>query len=1126
MERVRTVRVGFCLLVLSLLLMVSASAWAQLGTQGTFVGTVRDSSGGVVPGAVVTATNTATGVAQAVTSNDNGLYVIANLLPAHYRLDASHVGFQTEVHNDIELAVSQRQEVDFTLTIGATATTVTVTGEAPLVDTTSSTLASLVNEAQVHDLPLNGRDYAQLVLLTPGVANSTGETKPGRANPVFGITGARPSDSRYMVDGSEFAGTGTQSNSLPNTASGKLLGVDAIAEFSVSTNSGDATIGKEQGGQVNLVTRSGSNDFHGSAYEFVRSDIFNARNPFASTVPFLMRNNYGGAIGGPIKKNKAFFFSNFEQYRDREETAFSASVPTLAERGIGFGGIEQIPTPTQLNPCAVTTIDPNTGFVNGKAAGLNPAAVQASATIMNFFPLPSGSALGSNGCAATSQVANTLPLEHNQDTFYLGRVDYQMSQKQSLFARYLMQTGYRVAYVNDPFAQFPMYKPSRTQLFTLGDRYDFSNGMLNQFTASFNRGSYDILDNIQQLPSSSIPSAFSLLPGYTGPTQLGVILVGQGSGIFGPLNDNAANAEFHQVARQMFEVDDQLSKNWGKHFFQTGVQIQRILSFEAVGNNTDGNVLFSTLLGFAEGQPSQLTAVLPGSDAHRSYRQVYTGAYVQDSYRVISNFTLNLGVRWELLTNPMESYNRLLQWYPVPGGDGACPGAVCYPSFPNPFPASFSESGLSYPVTHPFTSNRSGNWAPRVGFAWNVFGSGKTSLRGGFGMYYNQLQTDWRSLSDTAPPNYIPVTITNPPWPTPGQALVGLAPGTIPAGTKLTAASIQPDPGIPTMFQYNLTVQQQIASGTLLSVAYVGSEAYHQNRATSPQMPAPIVNAAGRLQLLSQSPLNAALSTSTTGAVFDGTGSYNSMQVSLEKRLSHGLQVKAAFAWSKSLTDSPDSLGSDMTPMGIASDRSYDRGLAPFSVNKAFSLNGIYQLPLGTHQNATGLLLNGWQVSWIYLQQGGLPFRLVDGPSQTFSTGTASAGSRPDINPAFTGPVILGGPAEYFNPQAFMPAPVGTFGDAGSAELTGPGLANVDISLMKLFKLTERFGLQFRVDAFNVLNHPNWNLPNNSLFSSINCPATQSVCGPGSYTVNRQAGVATATVTDAREMQFSLKLNF
>jgi hypothetical protein len=250
------------------------------------------------------------------------------------------------------------------------------------------------------------------------------------------------------------------------------------------------------------------------------------------------------------------------------------------------------------------------------------------------------------------------------------------------------------------------------------------------------------------------------------------------------------------------------------------------------------------------------------------------------------------------------------------------------------------------------------------------------------------------------------------------------------------------------------------------------------------------------------------------------------MQVALETRISHGLQVKGGFAWSKSLTNAPDSIGMAMTPMGIASNPRYDRGLAPFSVGKSFSLNGIYALPLGTHKSATGVLLNGWQLSWIYMQQTGLPFRLVDGPSQTFSTGTASAGSRPNINPAFTGPVILGGPAQYFNPQAFIPAPVGSFGNAGSAELTGPGLGNVDMSLMKLFKLTERFGLQFRVDAFNVLNHPNWNLPNNSLFSSINCPATATVCAPGTYTYNSQAGAATATVTDAREMQFSLKLNF
>jgi hypothetical protein len=972
------------------------------------------------------------------------------------------------------------------------------------------------------------------VLLTPGAANNLGETKPGRANAVFGLSGARPTDSRYMIDGTEFAGVGTVSNSLPNTGSQKLLGVDAIAEFNVSTNSGDATIGKEQGGQINVVTRSGTNDFHGTGYEYVRSNIFDARNPFSSTVAFLMRNNFGGAVGGPIKKDKAFFFFNFEQYRDREDNAFQASVPTLAERGIGTpGGVMQIPNATTVtagNPCGIVSVNPTTGQVTGAAAmtGSTLAGVQASYAVMNFFPTPNGGpATLANGCPATSQLVNTLPLEHNQDTFYLGRVDYQLSAKQSVFARYLIQTGYRVAYVNDNLAQFPMYKPVRTQLFTLGDRYVFSNGLLNQFTASFNRGATQILDNIQQTPN--IPSAFTLIPGYTGPTQLGVITI---NGLQ-TLNSNASAAEFHNVNRQIFEGDDQLSKTWGKHFVQTGIEVQRTIAFEENPSNFDGNVTFnptggSGIAAFAEGVPTSLAGVLPSSNPHRTYKQAYFGTYLQDSYRVTQNLTLNLGLRWELLTLPVESHGRMLQWYPVLGGDGACAATtICYPTFPLPFPQSFSEAGLVFPADHPFTTNRSGNFMPRLGFAWNVFGNGKTSLRGGFGMYYNQIENGWRSTEDTAPPVYSPITITSPApkWPTPGQALVGVT--SPPVGTKLSPSTVQPNPSVPAMLQYNLTIQQQIAPNTLVSVGYAGSESYHEDRAVNPQQATPIVNGAGLLQLPSLTALNAALSQTASESVFDGTGSYNAMIVTFEKRLTHGLQVKSAFSWSKTLTDAPDSLASN-SPAGIPSNPRYDWGLASFSVNKTFNINGIYDLPFNTQQKFAGEVINGWQIGWIYVQQSGLPFRLTDSAADGPST-CPSCPTRPTINPAFSGPVILGqGNATgglYFNPQAFIPEPPGVFAP-GAMELSGPGLANVDISLSKTFKLTERIGMQFRADAFNALNHPNWNLPNSALFQSISCATGATSCASGTYSYIQSDGQVTATINDAREFQFGLKLTF
>ena len=292
------------------------------------------------------------------------------------------------------------------------------------------------------------------------------------------------------------------------------------------------------------------------------------------------------------------------------------------------------------------------------------------------------------------------------------------------------------------------------------------------------------------------------------------------------------------------------------------------------------------------------------------------------------------------------------------------PGVVCYPSIPNPFPTSINQPGLVYPAGNAFAVNNSGNAAPRLGFAWNVFGSNRTSVRGGWGMYYNQIQNEWRAPLDAIPPTFLPGTVANPTWPTPGATLIGLPPRTVPPGTQIAPATVQVNPDVPTLFQYNLTVEQQIAPETVLSVGYVGSEGYHQARAVNPQIPTPITNSVGELQLPSQTQLNPALSGSSSEFVWDGTFTYNALETTFEKRLSHGLQFKASFVWAKSLTDAPDALG--LTGTGLVSNANYDTGLAPWSVGKAFTLNGIYNLPLGTHQKTHGRTAQ-WLATWLDL---------------------------------------------------------------------------------------------------------------------------------------------------------------
>lgn len=1142
----------FGVLALLCLAAVPGVLRAQIGTEGAFTGTVKDSTGGIVPGVTITATNRETGVVTTVVTNSDGLFRIPALLPGQYELQATQSGFRTEVQN-LELTVGAVREVDFVMQVGTTSEKVTVTGESPLVDTTSATISDLVSQQQVQSLPLNGRDYQQLLTLTPGVGNTTAATNSDRGNVPFQVAGGRPSSTRIMMDGTEFAG-GNNVNTLPSTASSKFLGIEALQEFTVVQNNGDATVGKEEGGQVNIATRSGTNDFHGSAYEFFRSDALNADSYFATNTPKLVRNEYGAAVGGPIRKNKTFFFFNFEQYRDSEDVPGLVSLPDANAR------LDIIETQnSSTGACGTTVIAPTVG---------SPQA--ASLAILDFYPNPGGAIQNTTTahgvtCPNGTETASLNAPKKIEDNFYLGRIDHQISDKQSVFARYLIQTGNRIIPQNDPLGQYPQDDDYRDQLFTFGHRYVFSSNLLNQFNVSFNRAFY-LLGIASYVPSSNpVPSALSFItpaqvatygvPGNPSVIAMGTLEVGSISGgnagtqtVLTALNDNAAAAEEHRVARQVWEGDDQLSKNVGRHFLQGGIQVQRTMSNELDGNDPAGTLLFPTLLQFAEAASvATYTGYRPGSNSQRSYHQTYYGAYVQDSYKINSNLTLNAGIRWEILTNPGERHDLLTQWYPVLGGNGACAATVlCYPSVPA-LPASgaappFSAPGISYPVSNVFTTNNSGNWAPRAGFAWNVFGSGKTSVRGGFGMYYDQIQNVWRNYESTIFPYYSTVSISSAPWPNPGTAF------TTAVAKPLSPTTIQPNPEIPTMLQYNLDVQQQIVSNLVFTMGYVGSHAYHQGRTSNPQIPTPVLNSTGQYVIpaavsgtgaqTAADSLNPAISPVATYVTFDANSSYNSLQTTLEERISHGLVFKAVFAWSKILEEDPDPTATTVgiASTGILSLPGYDKGPAAYSLGKVFTLNWVYDLPLGTHKGIVGGALNAWQFSGIYHQQSGLPFSPVDGVSQLFTGGTTTTTSttgRPNWNPNFSGSVIEGAGSghPYFNPAAFLPAPEGVLGDVSAGALTGPGFADVDLSLMKYFNITERFRLQFRVDAFDALNHPNFELPQATLYSAVpnTCSGgnTTSGCTTGTPTSSSTAGGISQIIPDSyRELQFALKLIF
>lgn len=1040
------------LLVAAITLVVTRpNLHAQIGTSGTFSGTVQDASGAVVPGATVTATHLSTGAAHSATSDAQGRYQVSLLPLGEYRLEASHPGFRSKINTGLVLTVGKNQEVNFTLEVGQVSESVTVEGGVALVETKNSSVSSLVGSKEVSDLPLNGRSFDQLITLSAGAAlYSQRFVNAYRGfNSQYSVGGSRPVDTKLMVDGSEYQGASGSSTNVA-TASGKMLGVDGIQEFAVVSNNGDASFGKKMGGQVNIVTKSGTNDFHGSLFEFIRNNVFDARNFFDRSVPPLKRNNYGFAVGGPLVKNHTFFFTNYERLDERRGLTSTFVVPDInARNGILPGG-------------TVFAVSPSTR------------------PILNFFPLPNpgGRNFGDGTAEASVPVALDIP-----DTFAIARVDHRFSDSDSLFGRYLVQSGERTDGTNG-VSKFTDVSPLRVQLATLGYTKIFSPLLLNQATFGFNR-STSFIDS-DPLPGVTIPPEMILIPGLTKTGTISFGTATQGNTI-PTLGGGTAGVQERAIARNLFEFADQLNYTRGAHSLQIGGGMQRIQSNEFQGTQKRGFLQFASLQGLIIAQAQQIRGPLPGSDGFKSWRETFTELYVQDSYRLTHTFTLNLGLRWEMMSNPSETHGRIAVW--VPAGNQL---NGVYPNQP-----STSD--------HLFTENHSGNFAPRIGFAWDVFGNGRTALRAGFGMFYSQIESDFRGQQSAGPPFWKQARVNNPPFPNPGLALVTIG--------LLGPLSTAQAPDVPTQLQYNLRIEQTVAPETVLAVAYVGSHSYHLVRSSNPQIPVPFLNAQSRLQI-TQTVVNPALDGAAVFQVWDSNAFYNSLQMEVNKKFSHGLRFKTAFTWSKTIDDAVTPI---LQPSGISAmstvavNHRYDRSRAPYDAGRQLVANWDYELPLGKHTGPKRVLLNGWQIGGILAASDGFPYTAWVGFSRSFPS--VSRSDRADLAPGRSNNPILGGPDKYFDPTAFQLQPVGILGNVGEGTMTGPGLFTVDASLSKNFKFTERWGLLFRAEFFNLFNHPNFSVPLNNIFL-----ANGSITG--------STGRIQSTAVNSREIQFGLKLTF
>ena len=1062
-------------LSLSVCLLWMPPTWAQVGA--ALSGTVTDPSHAVVSGATVTVKNTGTGAVRGTSTDSAGQYQVISLPVGDYEIHVTKNGFSEAVRQGIHLVVGQDATVDFGLSVGAVTQQLTVNADAPAVSLATTDISGLVGEQQVRNLPLNGRSYDELLTLNPGVVNFTFEKFGGiggsnsTVGNNFAVSGNRPQQNLFLLNGVEFTGA-AENNMQPGGTGQQLLGVDAVQEFNLLRDSYGAEYGKRPGGQVLIVTRSGTNQFHGSVYEFVRNNIFDARNFFdGNSVPGFTQNQFGAALGGPLQTDKTFFFANYEGFLKNLHQTGADLVPDASMRS-GFLPCKLITAPTACS-----------------ASGLQFEGVSP---LINAWPAPSPGAPDFGGI---SEAFNN-PLQIIRDTFGTARVDRILSEKDTLSAIYTIDDSNDFTPLSNNSYSTDA-ESLREQVASMEETHIFSPILLNAARVGYSRASYFFTGE----PTPGTPAAS--LPGFLSGFPIGALSVG-GSAASNPAavialagSNNGSNLD---IARNLFTYEDRVSLTKGRHQFSFGVWFQRLRSNENLALSQYGQATFTGLQAFLQGAASLLYDPSPTPLGWRSWLGAW---YAEDSIRVGPNLKVTLGFRDEFTTGWNEAHGRASNY-----------------TFTNGVINTQPQIG-SADLT---VNNAKFLPQPRVGVAWSPFGLRKTVVRAGFGMY-NDLQDALGYRTDqNAPfnPTYslatnvstFPVSLSAP----------------IPAAAKLVPGGIQPDLKTPTLVSWSLRVQQELTANTTLTVGYKGSHGYHEIIGEDANEPFPVICPAspcpatypatfptgiagtpvpaGTYFVPTATKPNAVLNNTWTYFSL-GDSSYNALQVDLNRRFNSGLVLRGVYTWSKTIDDG-DSLnattsGNQPALVSNPFDLRADRGLANFDVRNAAVVSASYALPFGRRS-----LAGGWTVNSIVTLQGGFPFSplLSYNPS---NNGDTRNPVRPFVNPAFTGPVILGNPNQWYNPAAFLAPPTasGFYGNLGRDTLSGPGLATWDLSLMKDTKLGEGVTLQFRAEAYNLLNRANFNTPNAVTFTPSLSPT---------------AGLVTSTSTVSRQMQFGLKL--